>query len=498
MRLGIDFGTTHTVVTLVDRGNYPVVSFDGGDFVPSLVALEEKTGERRYGWQAFAVRHEPGWTVVRSLKRTLDAAGPETEIAIGSWRVSLLDLTSGFFSALHRELVERSNAGLAADEALHAVVSVPANATTAQRFLTLEAFKAGGFAVEALLNEPSAAGFEYAHRYRRADPKREYLVVYDLGGGTFDASLLRMTGKTNEVVATNGVRRLGGDDFDDAILAVVLDRAAVGALDDAARALVLEECVRQKENLSPNTRRVIVDLAAIGKEPLVLSADEIYAACAPLVHRSVEAVEPLLADSDRGSAIAWSEVAGLYVVGGGGLFPLVTRVLKERFGEKRVRRSPHPFAATAMGLAIFLDREAGWALEDKLSRHFGVFRESEAGTDVGFDAIFPKGTALPAPGASPVTVVRRYRAAHNVGHFRFLECSRLTDGRPDGDVTPWDEAYFPYEPGLRAEDLSSAPIRRREGGPEIAETYALGSEGAVTVTVTDATDGFARTFRLTR
>ncbi|MGZ5426070.1 MAG: Hsp70 family protein, partial [Thermoanaerobaculia bacterium] len=144
MKLGIDFGTTHTVVTLVDRGNYPVVSFDGGDFVPSFVALQERTGERRYGWGAFAVRHEPGWTVVRSLKRTLDAAGPQTQIAIGSWRLSLLDLLSGFFSALHRDLVERSNAGLAADEALHAAVSVPANATTAQRFLTLEAFKAGG------------------------------------------------------------------------------------------------------------------------------------------------------------------------------------------------------------------------------------------------------------------------------------------------------------------------------------------------------------------
>src|ERR1019366_3393146 len=119
---------------------------------------------------------------------------------------------------------------------------------------------------------------------------------------------------------------------------------------------------------------------------------EIYAACAPLVQRSVEAVEPLLADSDRGSAIAWSGVAGLYVVGGGGLFPLVTRVLKERFGEKRVRRSPPPF-----------------------------------------DAIFPKGTIVPAPGAAPVSVTRRYRAAHNVGHFRFLECTRLTGDRPDGD-----------------------------------------------------------------
>ena len=498
MKLGIDFGTTHTVVTLVDRGNYPVVSFDGGDFVPSLVALKERTGERRYGWGAFAVRHEPGWTLVRSLKRALDAAGPQTEIAIGSWRLSLLDLVSGFFSALHRELVERSNAGLTADETLHVAVSVPANATTAQRFLTLEAFKAGGFGVEALLNEPSAAGFEYAHRYRRGDPKREYVVVYDLGGGTFDASLLRMTGKMNEVVATNGVRRLGGDDFDEAILALVLDRAAAGALDGAARAVVLEECARQKENLSPNTRRILVDLAAIGKEPLVLSADEIYAACAPLVHRSVEAVEPLLADSGPDGAVAWSEVAGLYVVGGGGLFPLVMRVLKERFGEKRVRRSPHPFAATAMGLAIFLDRVAGWALEDRLSRHFGVFRESEAGTYIAFDAIFPKGTALPAPGAAPVSVTRRYRAAHNMGHFRFLECTRLTGGRPDGDVTPWDEVLFPFERALRGRALSSAEVRRRAQGPEVEESYALRSEGAVSMTLTDTSDGFTRTFTLRR
>jgi len=498
VRLGIDFGTTHTVVALVDRGNYPVVSFEGGDFVPSLVALEESTGERRYGWEAFAVRHEPGWAVVRSLKRLLAGAGPETEISIGSRRLPLGELLSGFFSALHSELVESSNAGLTADEALTAAVSVPANATTAQRFLTLEAFKAGGFAVDALLNEPSAAGFEYAHRYRRADRGREYLVVYDLGGGTFDASLLRMAGRTNEVVATNGVRRLGGDDFDEAILALVLDRASAGPLDGAARAFVLEECVRQKENLSPNTRRVVVDLAAIAKEPLVLSAEEIYAACAPLVHQSLEAVEPLLSDPDRGSAIAWSEIAGLYVVGGGGLFPLVTRVLKERFGEKRVRRSPHPFAATAMGLAVFLDREGGWTLEDRLSRHFGVFRESDAGTDVVFDAIFPKGTALPAGGAAPVTVARRYRAAHNVGHFRFLECTRLTAGRPDGDVTPWDEVFFPFERELRGQALSTATILRRPAGPEVVETYALGSEGAVSVTVTDASDGFTRTFTLRR
>ncbi|MGZ5382164.1 MAG: Hsp70 family protein, partial [Thermoanaerobaculia bacterium] len=125
-------------------------------------------------------------------------------------------------------------------------------------------------------------------------------------------------------------------------------------------------------------------------------------------------------------------------------------------------------------------------------------RESKAGTDVAFDAIFPKGTALPAPGAAPVSVTRRYLAAHNVGHFRFLECTRLTGGRPDGDVTPWDEVLFPFERELRGRALSTVDVIRRAHGPEVVETYALGSEGAVSMTVTDTSDGFSRTFTLRR
>src|SRR5262249_47180485 len=155
------------------------------------------------------------WSVLRSFKRFLSDAGPATEVAIGSRLYSVESLITGFFSQLHRDLVMRSNAGLEVDEPLEAAISVPANSSTAQRLLTMEGFKGGGFSVQALVNEPSAAGFEYAHRHRSTlSARREYVVVYDLGGGTFDASLLKMGFKMNEVVTSSGVRRLGGDDFD--------------------------------------------------------------------------------------------------------------------------------------------------------------------------------------------------------------------------------------------------------------------------------------------
>ena len=125
-----------------------------------------------------------------------------------------------------------------------------------------------------------------------------------------------------------------------------------------------------------------------------------------------------------------------------------------------MKRSPHPFAATAVGLALFLDGDAGFSLADRLTRHFGVFREAEAGEEVVFDPIFPKDLPLPAAGGAPLTAVRRYRAAHDVGHFRFVECSRLVEGRPDGDVTPWHDVKFPFLPSLRGAPLDGTAVRR--------------------------------------
>lgn len=500
MRLGIDFGTTHTVAAFVDRGNYPVVSYEWGDVVPSLVAVRQSDGLMRFGQDVLSVLEDADWSVLRSFKRLLADAGPLTEVTVGRHALPLLDVLVAYFVHLREDIVTRSNAGVEDGEPLEVALSVPANASNDQRFLTLEAFRRAGFDVLALLNEPSAAGFEYAHRFRgTVTSRREYVLVYDLGGGTFDSSLIHMAGRVNEVITTAGVSRLGGDDLDEAILALVLGKVGKPRLDAHKRRRLLEECRRQKEGVGANTRRLVVDLETLGRAPLVVPMDDVYEACQPLIQQTVDAMDEVMRDPRREEEeIGWNELAGIYVVGGASSFPLVYRQLRERFGQHRVRRSPHPFAATAIGLANFLDEDAGYELADCLTRHFGVWREAEGGRGVSFDPIFAKDTRLPRFGDPSLVAVRRYQAAHNLGHYRYVECGRLRDGRPDGDVTPWDEIRFAFDPELRQhEALDRVDVQRLSGGgPEVEERYECSATGIFEVTLSVLDDGYAQTFRL--
>jgi molecular chaperone DnaK (HSP70) len=476
MRFGIDFGTTHTVVATIDRGNYPIVSFEHADVIPSIVSSDPE-GELHFG------RAEPDWTVLRSFKRLLDEGHPETEVRIGNRAVPLAELLTRFLAHVRDQILHHSNAGLRKKDKVEAAVSVPANASTAQRLITMDAYRRAGFDVKAVLNEPSAAGFEYAHRYRETlTSKREYVLVYDLGGGTFDASLIHMEGRTNEVITSAGVSRLGGDDFDEAIARLVLAKRGGGAITQQ----LLDEVREQKESLNPNSRKFMID-------DTVLGVEDVYDSCTPLIERTLVAMESAMRDPRRGEdEVAWTELAGIYVVGGASSFAPVRRLLRERFGAHRVRRSLHPYGSCAIGLAIHLDEGAGYKLSERLTRNFGVFREDEAGGRISFDVLVPKDTPLPA------RVSRRYRAAHNVGHYRFVECGRMEGGRPEGNLATWDELLFPFDPQLRGRDLAKVPVQRLGEGPEVEETYQCGADGTVTASLRVLDDGFERTLRLSR
>ena len=126
MKLGIDFGTTRIVVSAADRGNYPLVPFETSDgafeWFPPLIAI--KGHQRRYGWDAYAMQGEPGWTMIRSLKRYLEDAGPPTQLDIGGTLIPLSDLMCGLVGALRQAL----HARFGESEPLEVVLGVPAYA----------------------------------------------------------------------------------------------------------------------------------------------------------------------------------------------------------------------------------------------------------------------------------------------------------------------------------------------------------------------------------
>jgi molecular chaperone DnaK (HSP70) len=515
LRLGIDFGTTRTVVAFCDRGNYPVVGFtdESGDAVecfPSIVA--ENNGELRFGFAAERVAADPAWTLLYSFKRLLSDPSPDATVVIGATRIHLGDLLTAFLGALADALRTRSNltGALGGGEPLEAFVAAPANAHSTQRFVCLDAFRRAGFDVLGLLNEPSAAGFEYTHRYRNTlTTRKDHVVVYDIGGGTFDVSLLRMSGPRHEVVAAAGVNRLGGDDFDSALLDLALEKVGKKRATVTPRALrlLLEQCRHLKEQLHPTSRRITLDLAAAlaneaPQSEISIDVAEFYERSSPLVDRTLAilagVLDKLAPDCD--SAKLPSEIAGIYVVGGASALPAVGRALRDAYG-KRVHRSPYPSAAAAIGLAIAADGHAGLELSDRFSRVFGVFREAWGGHEISFDPIFDHDVALPAAEATARAVAERtYRAAHNVGHFRYVECGEIDEkGHPRGDLANFADIYFPFDPHLYGQgvELGRVPVERfGVEGPLIREKYAVDANGIVEVTIQNLDDHYEFAYRL--
>lgn len=513
MKIGVDFGTTRVVVAAVDRGNYPLVSFETADgetvdWFPPIFAV--RGAERRYGFEAWQAQEQPGWTIVRSVKRLLADAGLDAQLDIAGQVLSVQTILHELADAICRAIRERSTLTVPAGEPLEMMLGVPANANTNQRFLTAEGFRRAGAVVLGILNEPSAASIEFGHRCRVDGDtlKRRTLLVYDFGGGTFDASLVELDEQVHEVVDSEGISTIGGDDFDEVLAEMALDAAGISpdardAMSEDTVFRLYDLCRTHKEALHPNSRRIVLDLETVDPawSSATVTVADYYARCQPLVDRTVAAIDALLARQPAGAdgAAGKPRLDTVYVIGGASELPLVGRRLRDRYG-RLVRRSSYGRASTAIGLAIQADAEAGYVLRDRFTRYFGVWREANAGTTAVFDPLFARGTALPAPGEPALSASRSYHPAHNLGHFRFLECSRLAPGgQPDGDILHWDEIRFPFTPSLSERtDLAAVPVHHDQGAgtQEITETFACDASGSVRVTLANVTAGYSRSFPL--
>lgn len=534
-RIGIDFGTTRVVVAAADRGNYPVITFEsedgqGCEWYPSLCAV--RGAELRSGADAVACLRDPDWRIVRSLKRMLATAGPND--TLHGWKVS--DLLTEFLRQLKSALIERSNLDLSADDRIEAAIAVPANANSNQRMITIDAFRRAGFEVCRMLDEPSAAGLEYAWR-RPADAKvkKRHVAVYDLGGGTFDASIISMGDTRHEVITTEGLGRLGGDDFDDVLLRLAMDAACqsgVTGSDDLAhgpeRDRLLEICRQEKERFSTATKKLKPELFGDKRDrDIQVKTADFEAALRPLIDETLATLDVALERAQALLNIEIEKSTVVYQVGGASQLPTVGRMLKEKFA-RRVYKSPYAHASIAVGLAIAAESNDELRIQNRFTRYFGVWREADGGRAAWFDPVIPKDMILPLPtqiaarSCGPVTeaptalrtvpvtntdlvrevaqITRRYRAAHNIGHYRFVECSRLReDGTPAGEITPWGEIRFPMAGDVANETLDRIEVvRLADACDEVEEQYRCNANGEIEVHLVNLTKGYDRRYTIAR
>ena len=508
VRLGIDFGTTRTVVVAEQNGNYPICTFSWKgelkEYIPSLVAV--KDGNVHFGWEAAEGLDDPGVRALRSIKRLTGRLSPEDPVDLGpGCSMSMIDLVSSFLAHVKRMIRDHGNLPVDENSSLGVMAATPANANSNQRYITLEAFKRAGFPLLGAMNEPSAGAVEFLHRYlRNLGPRspKKYLVVYDLGGGTFDTSVVGIAEQGHTVLSHEGISELGGDDFDEIILELVLKVIGVSRRDltttDQVR--LLEECRERKEGLNANTKKMVVDPGRVFQRvaPVVLETKEIYERSGLLIQKTLDAVQHIIRDLSRAGINPDDPrgLAAIYLVGGSVSFPPVVRVLRDLYGSK-VKISPFPHASTAIGLAIAADPECGLKIMEATSRHFGVWREQER--DKVFDPILLKDKQI-EPSTGTIRITRNYRPVHNIGLLRYLECTALgKEGEPEGDIGIWKDVYFPYDPKLQdLKDLAEVPVERRPdlSSQGVSETYEYGPEGIIRVEIQNETSGYRRLFTL--
>jgi molecular chaperone HscA len=372
--VGIDLGTTHSLVAAVRHGVAECLPDDAGRVIlPSVVRYldpAQSGSGRQIGHDALAAQVDDPGNTVSSVKRLMGRRREQVvDVDKLSYRVldqngmAVIDTVAG-----HKTPMEVSAEILATlrfraedsfdDELFGAVITVPAYFDDAQRQATKDAAQLAGIHVLRLINEPTAAAIAYG----LDNGSEGVYAVYDLGGGTFDISILRLTRGVFEVLATGGDSALGGDDYDQALAAWVLQQRGVnGPADAGDRARLHKEARRVKEALTE--AEAVVFAARVGGaiiEQTVSRAD--FEACtAALTARTMAAVRKVLRDA----GVAKDEVQGVVMVGGSTRMPVVRRAVGEFFGTEPLINL-NPDEVVALGAAIQANALAGNSQDGEL------------------------------------------------------------------------------------------------------------------------------------
>jgi molecular chaperone DnaK len=370
--LGIDLGTTNSVVAIMEAGEPTVLeNSEGSRLTPSVVAVNAKTGERLVGQvarrQAITNPENTIYSIKRFMGRKFD--DPEVQKALkhiaykisrapnGDVRVTMggKQYSPPEISAMILQKLRADAEAKLGEKITQAVITVPAYFNDSQRQATKDAGKIAGLEVLRIINEPTAASLAYGLDNQGKD---EMIAVYDLGGGTFDISILSVGEGVFEVKATNGDTFLGGDDFDQRIIDWIIDEfrrdQGIDLRQDRMALQRLKEAAEKAKIELSSTQSTEINLPFITADasgPKHLSLNLTRAKLEQLVHDLIERTKGPVQQALKDASISARDIDEVVLVGGQTRMPAIQQMVKDLFG-KEPHRGVNPDEVVAVGAAI--------------------------------------------------------------------------------------------------------------------------------------------------